>query len=86
MTVEAMQAFRELAGRDEAVETTVRGAVGPDGNADLASVVKLGAEHGFQFSEADVISVFSNDNEELSDFELELVSAGTLAVCKADKV
>ena len=65
---------------------TVRGAVGPDGNPDLAGVVKLGAEHGFQFSEADVISVFSNDNEELSDFELELVSAGTLAVCKADKV
>ncbi len=86
MTVEAMRAFRKLAGRDEAVETAVRGAVGPDGNADLAGVVKLGAEHGFQFSEADVISVFSNDNEELSDFELELVSAGTLAVCKADKV
>ncbi len=86
MSVEAMRAFRKLAGRDEAVETAVRGAVGPDGNADLAGVVKLGAEHGFQFSETDVISVFSNDNEELSDFELELVSAGTLAVCKADKV
>ncbi len=55
---------------------TVRGAVGPDGNPGLAGVVKLGAEHGFQFSEADVMSVFSNDNDELSDFELEMVAAG----------
>jgi len=81
MTHEAATEFRAIVNQDPALEQTLRGLLDGDGLLKLPEVVKLGEQHGFSFSEDDIIAVFANDNDELSDFELEMVSAGNTMSC-----
>jgi len=76
MTIESVNEFREKIKNNSELEAVVRGLFGSDGMLDLPAAVKLGEQHGFTFSESDIDAAFANDNDELSDFELEMVSAG----------
>ena len=77
MTIEALQGFRDVVGNDALVEAQLREMLGSDGQLDLSRAVQLGAQHGYQFSEQEVMELFANENDELSDLELELVAAGS---------
>lgn len=76
MTIESLNQFREKLSADTELQEAMRGLLGSDGMLDLAAAVALGEQHGFQFTAEDITSAASNDNDELSDFELEMVSAG----------
>tara|TARA_R110000787_G_scaffold143488_5_gene257243 strand:- start:21751 stop:22014 length:264 start_codon:yes stop_codon:yes gene_type:complete len=76
MTTDAVIGFRNLINSNPEIEAKVRGFVTADEGLDLDRVAKLAEQHGFSFSEHDVMEVFANDNDELSDFELEMVAAG----------
>ena len=76
MSIGAVNEFREKIGADNAIEAAVRGMLGEDGVIDLAGVVALGKQHGYAFTENDIVTVFDSDDTELSEFELEMVSAG----------
>jgi len=83
MTLKAANEFRAIVSGDPALEGTLRGLLDENGLLNLPETVKLGAKHGCQFSEADIEALFSNDNDELSDFELEMVSAGLPINCSS---
>jgi len=76
MTIETVNQFRDKVKNSPELETVLRGLLDSDGRLDLPGAVKLGEQHGFSFSEDEIVALFANDNEELSDFELEMVSAG----------
>jgi len=83
MTLKAATDFREIVNQDPALAETLRGLLDGNGLLNLPEAVKLGAQHGFEYSEADIQALFSNDNDELSDFELEMVSAGLPINCSS---
>lgn len=74
MSVEAAQKFRSHVDVNEDLQDNIRDQMA-DGSLNL---VKIGKEHGFEFSEDDLKQ--SADQAELSDFELELVSGGAFSV------
>tara|TARA_R110002110_G_scaffold261322_6_gene477135 strand:- start:6459 stop:6722 length:264 start_codon:yes stop_codon:yes gene_type:complete len=76
MTTESVNGFRSLIDSNPEIEARMRTFVAADGALDLGLVTKLGEQHGFSFSEQDIMEAFANDNDELSDFELEMVAAG----------
>lgn len=86
MTTSNMTSFREKVTADPAIQLEVRKLMETAGSPDLACLVELGAQHGCQFSEQEVSDLFANDNDELSDFELEMVSAGTMVDCQMKEI
>lgn len=81
MSLQTAQAFREHVSADPALQAAIRQCLSPAGVFDPAAIVAVGQRNGFQFSTADVDAVLTGDDTELSDFELELVSAGIPSDC-----
>tara|TARA_R110002110_G_scaffold261322_6_gene477138 strand:- start:7952 stop:8212 length:261 start_codon:yes stop_codon:yes gene_type:complete len=86
MTIEALQSFREVVRNDAVIEAQMRETLGSGGEIDLSRAVQLGAQHGHRFSEQEVVELFASENDELSDFELELVAAGGGPSCISGEV
>jgi predicted ribosomally synthesized peptide with nif11-like leader len=66
--------FRTLVDADPALQTEIAGHAN-DGQLDVDAIVKLGEARGFSFSAEDLVAAIEQDDE-LSDLELELVAAG----------
>ncbi len=76
MSLESARAFREHVSTNTELQNFLRN--NPD-----ADMLALGKEHGFDFTWEDGKLLQSQrDNYELSDFELEWVSAGTVCEVK----
>lgn len=65
-----LTAFRQMLEQDEGLQSRVQEAT------NITAVALLAKDCGFSFSEQDVIDFVGSDDVELTDFELELVSAG----------
>jgi len=83
MSIESVNEFRDKVKNSPELETVLRELFFSDGRLDLPGAVKLGEQHGFSFSEDEIVALFANDNDELSDFELEMVSAGAPINCNS---
>ncbi|MGQ0655183.1 MAG: Nif11-like leader peptide family RiPP precursor [Betaproteobacteria bacterium] len=80
MSAQSLQAFREKVNGNAGLETDVRGCLtGPQGALDLDALVSVGKLHGFDFTADDIRTAMAATNDELSDLELEVVSAGGTA-------
>jgi len=75
MSLAAVEAFRKQINTDDELKQKATVAL----NSSLADVVALGAEYGHSFTEAEANEFLAGVTQdgELSDYELELVSAGT---------
>lgn len=82
MTIESANKFREIVRGNTELQTTLRELTDGQGYLDLPATVNLAKQHGIFFSEDDIEAVLSNDNDELSDFELEMIAAGIPTQCK----
>ena len=71
--------FRALMDSDRALQSAVNQHVG-NGNWDAAAIVEIGRARGLAFSADDIRTVMEEDDE-LSDFELELVAAAAGVSC-----
>ncbi|NVJ92292.1 MAG: Nif11 family protein [Methylocystaceae bacterium] len=69
--------FRKLVASDQALQTEVAKTVG-NGSWDPAALIKLGEANGLSFTSDDIVNILSEEDDELSDFELEMVSAGVV--------
>jgi hypothetical protein len=76
MSVDALNDFRRSIRGNEAIEAEVAVLLSSAGGIDIAGIVALGERHGFSFTEAEVQTYELGKDDELSDFELEIVSAG----------
>jgi len=74
MNIDKVLAFRGKVANTPELEAQIRACLA--GGGGKAGLVRLAAEHGYSFTEQDIEAAFANDNDELSDFELEMVSAG----------
>ncbi len=75
MSRQTIEGFRERINSDSALMERAKAAF----YKGLPAVVALGAEYGYSFTEVEAeeaVAEYSQDGE-LSDFELELVSAGS---------
>lgn len=72
MTTDAVLQFRQAVNSSAALKDEIRGLSGHT----RADFVAMGARHGYEFSEDDLASVANSVRDELTDFELELVSGG----------
>jgi predicted ribosomally synthesized peptide with nif11-like leader len=82
MSKEAVRLFIEKIEQDEELQELVRNAFETkDPNVNLADV---GREHGFEFTEEEGLEVWEEvqNEDELSDFALELISGGVPVVCE----
>jgi len=84
MSIQSVNEFRNKVKGNAELENELRGLVGTDGALDMPAAIKLGEQHGYTISADDIVAVFANDDEELSDFELEMVSAGASVSCGSD--
>jgi predicted ribosomally synthesized peptide with nif11-like leader len=77
MSLQSLQSFRQQVNGNAELEDAVRGCLtGPGGALDLDALVVLGRRNGFDFSAAEVREAMAVADDELSDLELEVVSAG----------
>lgn len=72
--------FRKLVSSDKAMQTEVAKIVG-NGGWDAEVLVKMGQANGLSFTADDIVSSLSEEDDELSDFELEMVAAGGSVSC-----
>lgn len=71
--------FRSLVDSDPDLQADVGRHVG-NGTWNAAAIVEIGQARGLKFTADDLASVMDEDDE-LSDFELELVAAATASQC-----
>ena len=71
MSQQSASDFRNLVNSDPTIAAACLAAVSRSGEL---SMVKLGAQHGFEFTESEALAVM--ERAELSDLELELVAGG----------
>ena len=71
--------FRALVDSDPALQREVRLHVG-GGHWNAAAIVEIGRDRGLAFSASELVELFEED-EELSDFELEMVAAAIPQSC-----
>ncbi|MGQ0655180.1 MAG: Nif11-like leader peptide family natural product precursor [Betaproteobacteria bacterium] len=77
MSEQSLQSFREKLNGNAQLEADVRGCLtGPAGGLNIDALAALGQRHGFDFTADEVRTAMAAANDELSDFELEVVSAG----------
>lgn len=87
MSMQALQSFREKVGIDTQLQAAAQACLSGRGGAlDFEAVAALGKQHGYDISASDVKAAISGDGvgllyDELSDLELELVSAGNPINC-----
>ncbi|WP_417782030.1 Nif11-like leader peptide family RiPP precursor [Terasakiella pusilla] len=77
--------FRKLVASDENLQNEVSNAVG-NGKWDPEALIKLGEANGLSFTAEDITSNLFEENDELSDFELEMVAAGGSTSCVKNDV
>ena len=86
MTTEAFEKFRTQVNADKALQASVAACFSSaptEGSTGLDKLAALGRSHGFEFTAQDAQGATAADGTALSDFELELVSAGSNAEAKA---
>ena len=78
MSVDQANAFRDYVSQNEDVQKEIRSAL----MTESAKVSEIAAEHGFSFTsdEAEQAWETAKDNE-LSDFELDMVAGGVTEEC-----
>lgn len=76
MSNEAILQFRKAVNASDAMKNEIRAF--SRGSRD--EFVAMGARHGFEFTEAELAGVAESVRNELTDFELEMVTGGTLPV------
>lgn len=76
MSVQNVLTFRQKVKDDPDLQRQILGSVQTHKSIDA---VALGSKYGFEFSQADIHEVLNQDSLELSEFELEVVSAGGVA-------
>lgn len=84
MSKEAVRLFRDKIGQDEQLQSILRVAF--ETMDDQLNLVDLAREYGFEFTEEEGLAALQEAREggELSDFELELVTAGGPVNCGGD--
>ena len=78
MSVDQANAFRDYVAQNDEVQREIRSAL----MTESAKVSEIAAKHGFSFTsdEAERAWATANDNE-LSDFELDMVAGGVTEEC-----
>lgn len=76
--------FRRMVDSDPALQAEVTRHVG-DGMWDSTAIVEIGKAKGFDFTAQDLCDVMDEDDE-LSDLELELVAAASTVACGNDGI
>ncbi|NVJ91830.1 MAG: hypothetical protein HWE34_09240 [Methylocystaceae bacterium] len=76
MSIEAAREFRSFVKGSAKLEQAVGKLLDEYGLLNIQETIKLGAQYGYTFNETDIEAIFANDNEELTDFEQEMISAG----------
>ncbi len=71
--------FRTLVDTDPALQADVMQHIG-NGGWNSSAIVEIGRKAGLEFSTEDLVTVMEEDDE-LSDFELELVAAAMPPEC-----
>lgn len=84
MSIQAAQEFRQQVNASAALQAAVSTKVN-NGAIDYAGLAQLGSEHGFAFSAEEAEQALSTSSDELSEFEMELVSGGFLPPPTFDK-
>ncbi|GAB3433797.1 Nif11 family protein [Massilia solisilvae] len=77
MSIQAAQDFRQQTNASPALQAEVARHFN-NGSIDYAALAELGRKHGHDFSAEDAVAVLSTPSDELSDFEMELVSGGII--------
>jgi len=77
MSIQSLQSFRQQVNGNNALAAAVKTCLSaPGGALDLEALATLGRKNGYDFSADDVRSAMAATDDELSDLELEVVSAG----------
>ena len=78
MSLDQANAFRDYVSQNEDVQTEIRSALATDDT----KICEIAAKHGFNFTsdEAEQAWETAKDNE-LSDFELDMVAGGVTEEC-----
>ena len=79
MTIQAFEQFRTQVNADKALQASVAACFSSpptEGSTGFDKLAALGKSHGFDFTAQDVQGRMGTGDATLSDFELELVSAG----------
>jgi predicted ribosomally synthesized peptide with nif11-like leader len=76
MSIQAAQAFRQEVNQNPELQALV-GTHIQAGGINAEALAALAREHGHDVSTDDVIATLSAANDELSDFEMDLVAGGT---------
>lgn len=84
MSIEAAQAFRQQTNSSPELQAAVASHF-KNGSIDYAALAALGRQHGHDVTTEDAVAVLSSESDELSDFEMELVSGGILIPPSMDK-
>ena len=71
MSTQALQEFRGKVNGSEQLQAAVLAC-----QRDLDALARLGQQHGYDITRDDISATFADTSGELSDLELELVSAG----------
>jgi predicted ribosomally synthesized peptide with nif11-like leader len=69
MSTEAVLGFRQKVNGDASLQEQIR-------TAESLDVIAIAKASGFEFTQQELQSVVAENNEELSEFELEMVSGG----------
>ncbi len=75
MSLHSAQEFRRQVSASPELQEAVAAKVS-DGVIDFAGVSEIGRSKGFEFSAEDAKNALATQSDELSDFEMELVSGG----------
>ena len=73
MSVQSLESFRRQVNDSEQLQAAIRAC-----GSDVEGMVAIGKRHGHEFTATEIVSSFSTETAELTDFELELVSAGAV--------
>ena len=76
MSIQSAQAFRQQVNANPALQETISRHF-HNGMLDYAALAELARAEGFDVSAEDAAAALSTSSDELSDFEMELVSGGT---------
>lgn len=76
MSVQSLQAFRSKVGGSEQLQAAVQACA-----MNLDAITALGKQHGFEFTSDELQATISNPDDEITDFELDLVNAGSAVDC-----
>ncbi len=78
MSIQAAQQFRQHVNASPALQAQVAGSF-VNGEVDYSGLSELGRGCGFDFSADEAKSALAAAQDELSDFEMELVSGGIVS-------